>query len=133
MKKLMVVLTALTLAVLAACGGKDPAPSGYDPQTTAQALLDSGAFTQELSQLDADLVSAYLGLESQPEEEAGDPGSMGNMGNMDNMDMFAVLLPLWWGMIAYFGVFVLYCIFNFRAIKQLLDKLFRRVRAAGSK
>lgn len=68
MKKLMVVLTALTLAVLAACGGKDPAPSGYDPQTTAQALLDSGAFTQELSQLDADLVSAYLGLESQPEE-----------------------------------------------------------------
>ena len=64
MKKLTVLLAALALAALAACGGKDPAPAGYDPQTTAQALLDSPApSTQELAQLDADLVPAYLGLE----------------------------------------------------------------------
>lgn len=68
MKKLAVILTALALAALAACGGKDPAPAGYDPETTAKALLDSGAFTQELSQLDADMVSAYLGLEQEPKE-----------------------------------------------------------------
>lgn len=42
----------------------------------------------------------------------------------------AVLLPLWWGMLAYFGVFVLYCIFNYKAIKSLAAKLFRRRRAA---
>ncbi len=70
MKKLLIPLAALALALLAACGGQDPAPAGYDPETTAQALLDSGAFSQELSQLDADLVSAYLGLESEPEAAA---------------------------------------------------------------
>ena len=68
MKKLAVILTALALAALAACGGKDPAPAGYDPETTAKVLLDSGAFTQELSQLDADMVSAYLGFEQEPKE-----------------------------------------------------------------
>ena len=70
MKKLLIPLAALALALLAACGGQDPAPAGYDPETTAQALLDSGAFSQELSRLDADLVSAYLGLESEPEAAA---------------------------------------------------------------
>ena len=67
MKKLTILLTALALVALAACGGKDPAPAGYDPETTSKALLESGAFEQELSQLDADMVSAYLGLEAEPE------------------------------------------------------------------
>ena len=67
MKKLTILLAVLALAALAACGGKDPAPAGYDPETTAQALLDAGAFDQELAQLDADLVPAYLGLEDEPE------------------------------------------------------------------
>lgn len=67
MKKLTVLLTALALVALAACGGKDPAPAGYDPEATSKALLESGAFEQELSQLDADMVSAYLGLEDEPE------------------------------------------------------------------
>ena len=35
MKKLTILLTALALVVLAACGGKDPAPAGYDPETTS--------------------------------------------------------------------------------------------------
>ena len=69
MKKLTILLTALALVVLAACGGKDPAPAGYDPETTSKALLESGAFEQELSRLDADMVSAYLGLEDEPEPE----------------------------------------------------------------
>lgn len=67
MKKLTILLTALALVALAACGGKEPAPAGYDPETTSKALLESGAFEQELSQLDADMVSAYLGLEDEPE------------------------------------------------------------------
>ena len=67
MKKLAILLAALALAALAACGGKDPAPAGYDPESTSKALLESGAFEQELSQLDADMASAYLGLESEPE------------------------------------------------------------------
>ena len=67
MKKLTILLAVLALAALASCGGKDPAPAGYDPETTAQALLDAGAFDQELAQLDADLVPAYLGLEAEPE------------------------------------------------------------------
>lgn len=66
MKKLTILLAALALLVLAACGGKAPEAAGYDPETTAKALLDSGAFTQELSQLDADMVQAYLGLEDEP-------------------------------------------------------------------
>ena len=70
MKKLTILLTALALVVLAACGGKDPAPAGYDPETTSKALLESGAFEQELSRLDADMVSAYLGLEDEPEAAA---------------------------------------------------------------
>ena len=67
MKKLTLLLTALALTALAACGGKAPAPAGFDPETTAQALMDSGAFEQELSRLDADMVSAYLGLEDEPQ------------------------------------------------------------------
>ena len=65
-------LTALALALLlglSACsGGKSTAPTAYDPAATSKALLDSGAFAQELEALDADMAAPYLGLSQEPEE-----------------------------------------------------------------
>lgn len=62
---------ACALALLAGCSsGGSAAPKEYDVAATAQALRDSGAFSQELEALDADMVSAYLGLETEPEEAA---------------------------------------------------------------
>ena len=65
-------LTALALALLlglSACsGGESTAPAAYDPAATSKALLDSGAFAQELEALDADMAAPYLGLSQEPEE-----------------------------------------------------------------
>ena len=50
MKRVLLLLLAGVLSVgLAACGGGF---AGYDPETTAQALLDSGAFEDALDTLD---------------------------------------------------------------------------------
>ena len=70
MKKLTILLTALALVVLAACGGTAPAPAGTAAEAQAQALLEAGVRGQALSRLDADMVSAYLGLEDEPEAAA---------------------------------------------------------------
>ena len=49
MKRVLLLLLAGVLSVgLAACGGGF---AGYDPETTAQALLDSGAFEDALDTL----------------------------------------------------------------------------------
>lgn len=70
MKRLISLWAALALTLsLAACsGGKDPA--GYDPAAVSKALLDSGAFSETLEALDADLVKGLYGLETGPEEAA---------------------------------------------------------------
>lgn len=71
MKKLISLCAALALALsLAACsgGGKDSA--GYDPAAVSKALLDSGAFSETLEALDADLITGFYGLETAPEEAA---------------------------------------------------------------
>ena len=57
---------ALVLCLtLTACGGKDDGSgAGYDPAATAQALLDSGAFTDTLDTTDKDTVAVLYGVEA---------------------------------------------------------------------
>ena len=67
MKKLFSLCVALAFTlILAACSGGGAPAGAYDPAATAQALLDSGAFSEALEALDADLISSLYGLESQP-------------------------------------------------------------------
>ena len=71
MKKLFSLCVALAFTlILAACSGGGAPAGAYDPDATAQALLDSGAFSEALEALDADLISSLYGLESQPEAAA---------------------------------------------------------------
>ena len=64
------ILTRLIPAVLVlcltltACGGKGESGAGYDPAATAQALLDSGAFTDTLETTDKDTVAILYGVEA---------------------------------------------------------------------
>lgn len=67
MKKNLPALLAALMLVLSACSGGG-GPAAYDPAATAQALLDSGAFTQALGELSADMAAPYLGLSQEPEE-----------------------------------------------------------------
>lgn len=65
MKKLLIRLLPGVLALslcLAACGGG--AAKQYDPAATAQALLDSTAFTDTLEALDKDTAAALYGLDA---------------------------------------------------------------------
>lgn len=57
---------ALVLCLtLTACGGKDSGTAGgYDPAAAAQALLDSGAFTDTLESTDKDTAAMLYGVES---------------------------------------------------------------------
>lgn len=61
---------ALALALSACAGGEGGGAAGYDPGDTARALLDSGAFSEELESLDADLIVGLYGLEEAPAEAA---------------------------------------------------------------
>ncbi|MFR3078276.1 MAG: DUF4358 domain-containing protein [Intestinimonas butyriciproducens] len=71
MKKLFSLCVALAFTlILAACSGGGAPAGAYDPDATAQALLDSGAFSEALEALDADMISSLYGLESQPEAAA---------------------------------------------------------------
>ena len=64
------ILTRLIPAVLVlclaltACGGKDSGSAGYDPAATAQALLDSGAFTDTLEAVDKDTAAILYDVEA---------------------------------------------------------------------
>lgn len=70
MKKTLCALTCALLVLSGCSGGGGEAPKAYDVAATAQALLDSGAFAQQLEALDADMVAPYLGLEAEPQEAA---------------------------------------------------------------
>ena len=51
---------------LTACSGKDDGGSGgYDPAATAQALLDSGAFTDTLEAVDKDTAAILYGVDAE--------------------------------------------------------------------
>ena len=64
MKRVLLLLLAGVLSVgLAACGGGF---AGYDPETTAQALLDSGAFEDALDTLDEESACMVYGLDPPP-------------------------------------------------------------------
>lgn len=66
MKKLMTRLLPGLLALclcLSACGGGGSAKS-YDPAAAAQTLMDSGAFTDTLEQLDKDTAAALYGIDA---------------------------------------------------------------------
>ena len=66
MKRVLLLLLAGVLSVgLAACGGGF---AGYDLETTAQALLDSGAFEDALDTLDEESACMVYGLD--PEQVA---------------------------------------------------------------
>lgn len=63
MRNLLIRLLAPALllgSLLTACGGGDNAAKPYDPAATAQALLDSSAFSQPLESMSLDLVCGPL-------------------------------------------------------------------------
>lgn len=70
MKRLLLPLLALCLC-LSACNGGAAKDEGYDPTDTAQALLDSGAFTQVLDLLDKETAceALYGGLDPETVED----------------------------------------------------------------
>ena len=68
MKTSLTALLAALLLVLPACSGGESSAAPYDPAATAQALLESGAFQQELGSLAPEMAVPYLGLTQEPEE-----------------------------------------------------------------
>ena len=67
MKRVLLLLLAGVRCVgLAACGGGF---AGYDPETTAQALLDSGAFEDALDTLDEESACMVYGLDPEQVED----------------------------------------------------------------
>ena len=68
MKTSLTALLAALLLVLPACSGGESSAAPYDPAATAQALLESGAFQQELGSLAPEMAVPYLGLTQAPEE-----------------------------------------------------------------
>ena len=59
-KRILAAAAALCL-LLSACGKGDV--KAYDPASAAQALLNSGAFTDTLEELDRDVAVVYYGLD----------------------------------------------------------------------
>ncbi|NCB64079.1 MAG: DUF4358 domain-containing protein [Clostridia bacterium] len=59
LRKILPIAIALGL-LLTACGAKPAAE--YDPAKTAQALVDSGAFSEELEPLDLDFLPTVYGV-----------------------------------------------------------------------
>ena len=62
MKKFLSGILAAALCLgLSACGGKETAP--FDPAADAETLLASGAFSEELTQIDRAVICAQYGLD----------------------------------------------------------------------
>ena len=67
MKSLLIRLmpAALLCLALTACGGGGAVgQTPYDPETAAQALLDSGAFSDALDTVDQDTAAALYGIDA---------------------------------------------------------------------
>ena len=69
MKRLM-CCAAACLLLLSACTAKEEQVS-FDPSATAQAVLDSGAFSETLEQLDTQVAVMLFGLEGAAEDYEG--------------------------------------------------------------
>ncbi len=54
------ILAALLALTLTACGGGASNAAPFDPESTAQALLDSGAFSEPLEEMSVDLACGTL-------------------------------------------------------------------------
>ena len=68
MKSLLIRLmpAALLCLALTACGGGGAVgQTPYDPETAAQALLDSGAFSDALDTVDQDTAAALYGIDAE--------------------------------------------------------------------
>lgn len=62
-KYLFVVLTFCLLLPLAACGGGQEQEAPFDPAADAQTLLASGAFSEELTEIDQAIACALYGID----------------------------------------------------------------------
>ena len=69
MKRLM-CCAAACLLLLSACTAKEEQAS-FDPEETTRALLDSGAFSETLEQLDTQVAVMLFGLEGAAEDYEG--------------------------------------------------------------
>lgn len=67
MKKLLIFLSALALMTLAACGGSS-SQADFDPSELADALRDSGCFTDLLSEMDEATALELYGIDPESVE-----------------------------------------------------------------
>lgn len=74
--RLIPAILTLCLTLTACGGGNGNTASGYDPASTAQALLDSGAFSETLSQLDQDTAATLYGLDPESITDCAVYGSL---------------------------------------------------------
>lgn len=76
MKKILFGLLALTLCLsLTACGGKEKSP--FDPAADTKTLLDSGAFTDGLEEIDLDIACTLYGIDEKTVSDCAVYGSTG--------------------------------------------------------
>ena len=76
MKKILSGLLAAVLCLsLAACGGKEETP--FDPAADAKTLLDSGAFTDGLEEIDRDIACTLYGIDETTVSDCAVYGSTG--------------------------------------------------------
>lgn len=68
--KICSLALALGLSLTACGGGEAETQQSYDPEVATQALLDSGAFSEQLESIDAGMAQNYFGLDAAPEEAA---------------------------------------------------------------
>ena len=68
--KICSLALALGLSLTACGGGEAETQQSYDPEAATQALLDSGAFSEQLESIDAGMAQNYFGLDAAPQEAA---------------------------------------------------------------
>ena len=68
--KICSLALALGLSLTACGGGGAETQQSYDPAAATEALLESGAFSEQLEAIDAGMAQSYFGLDAAPEEAA---------------------------------------------------------------
>lgn len=75
MKKLSCMLLSLVLLTLCACGGQEVRE--FDPAADAQALLDGGAFSEKLEEIDSQVACSLYGIDPDTVTDCAVYGSTG--------------------------------------------------------